>query len=329
MNSIKGKKIIYITKPLFEYISVINNEMLLQGAEVKIYIPKDMKLWDSIIPDFITPLHRRRQEAFLTKCMNDILHNEDTYSDIFIQNPHLLGEKNLEILRSHFKSARFILYNWDPVIRYETNKYFQYFDKIITFDHADAVTYNLVYLPLFFTKDFDNIYKNRNMSSGKKKKYSITFIGKAADHEERYPWIQDIIRYCIKENITYYVFLHITVKRYVKYLLKGKILKNVGFRSLSLKQIAQVYYDSISVIDHPNPIQHGLTMRTFEVLGSGCRLITTNNNILSEPFFDKKYISLFKLSLGELVSTQLNEPASRPDNFEEYRIDNWVKKIFE
>ena len=44
--------------------------------------------------------------------------------------------------------------------------------------------------------------------------------------------------------------------------------------------------DCHAVLDIEHPKQVGLTMRTFEVLASGRKLITTNRSIINHEFYD-------------------------------------------
>jgi hypothetical protein len=53
-------------------------------------------------------------------------------------------------------------------------------------------------------------------------------------------------------------------------------------------------------------------MRTFETLGAGKKLITTNKNILNEPFYNPEYISVINpKNLKINVDFIKNEPKDK------------------
>ena len=70
-------------------------------------------------------------------------------------------------------------------------------------------------------------------------------------------------------------------------------------------------------------------MRTFEVLGSGRKLITTNKNIIKEPFYDEEYIYVLDPQ-KPLINKKFfdNDYKNIPKVIDNYHIDNWVHNIF-
>ena len=64
----------------------------------------------------------------------------------------------------------------------------------------------------------------------------------------------------------------------------------ISFNSLSHKEIIDIYKNSKAILDINHPGQKGLTMRTFESLGAGRKLITTNQEIKKYPFYDEQNI---------------------------------------
>ena len=64
----------------------------------------------------------------------------------------------------------------------------------------------------------------------------------------------------------------------------------MSFKSLSSNEIVSYYDRSNIVLDISHPGQSGLTMRTFETIGAGKKLITTNADIKNYPFYNPENI---------------------------------------
>ena len=99
-------------------------------------------------------------------------------------------------------------------------------------------------------------------------------------------------------------------------------------KKLKLKDIANIYLKSSCILDFHNYLQHGLTMRTFEVLGSGCKLITTNQNIIKEPFYNESIINIISSENLEFNIDFIKDQNIKCTNIESYSIDKWIHKIF-
>ena len=67
-------------------------------------------------------------------------------------------------------------------------------------------------------------------------------------------------------------------------------IKKLSFKTLSHQQIIEIYQKTKSVLDINNPFQNGLTIRTFEVLALGKKLITTNADVINYPFYHPQNI---------------------------------------
>ena len=75
-------------------------------------------------------------------------------------------------------------------------------------------------------------------------------------------------------------------------------------------------------------IQDGFTMRTFETLGAGKKLITTNKNILNEPFFNSNYIAVTDPEHFDVDLNFINNYTYKWNpEIENYSISNWAKRV--
>ncbi|MFH4210110.1 lipopolysaccharide biosynthesis protein, partial [Acinetobacter baumannii] len=66
-----------------------------------------------------------------------------------------------------------------------------------------------------------------------------------------------------------------------------------------MDEIIKLYAKSNVILDISHPGQSGLTMRTFEAIGAGKKLITTNLNIKEYPFYNSD--NIFIISRDKLV----------------------------
>ena len=123
------------------------------------------------------------------------------------------------------------------------------------------------------------IDKYEKMKNVKKSKYKMLFLGTA--HSDRYRISNDVVNWCKKHDFSTFTYYYMQSK--LVYFLKSKFdasfkdfdYKKLNFKSLSIDEIKKYYEDSSIILDINHPNQRGLTMRTFEALGAGKKIITT------------------------------------------------------
>jgi len=220
----------------------------------------------------------------------------------------------------------FINYNWDSLKSNNYLEYSQYFDRILSFDKTDVENNDrLIYHPLFYSNEFKNCEPNQNLE------YDFAFVGMVGLAQGRYDFIKQIKNQLEQKGLNFYKYLYMSRNRYIKTSLfdKRKRYPDINFKKLKLSDISEIYSKSKVIIDYSKSFQSGLTMRTFEALGAGKKLITTNKNIMNEPFYDESFIQVI-----DPVNPKLNLKFSfenrniRP-NMNAYHIDNWVKIVFD
>lgn len=107
-------------------------------------------------------------------------------------------------------------------------------------------------------------------------------------------------------------------------------MKEVNFKALSSRNIAEVFFSSLGVLDINHPRQTGLTMRTFEVLGAGCKLITTNAHIKEYPFYNTNNIFIIDRNNPHIEKAFIEKPFipySKEINHT-YSLVGWIEDIF-
>ncbi len=73
--------------------------------------------------------------------------------------------------------------------------------------------------------------------------------------------------------------------------------------------------------------QTGYTMRTFEALASGCKLISNNEKLRNAEFFKDDFIHIYN-SVDDIDIEFVKEKRQKYDPIiEKYSFDNWIKNI--
>ncbi|WP_026751220.1 hypothetical protein [Sediminibacterium sp. C3] len=230
-------------------------------------------------------------------------------------------------LRTKYKLAKFYLYQWDSLANYRYENILQYFDHCYSFDSIDVIQLNqekLKYLPLFYDDSLSSQHLDKSYD------YDITFIGGVT--LERYYWLTDFKYKCDKIGLNVHLFMYLPFFTYMSLVIRGKVINfnKIHFRPISLQQIKDIYSRTNTIIDIHSPKQSGLTMRTFEALGSGKKLMTTNFNITKEPFFNTDYIFTFKL-LDDIKPKEIIDFVRSNRNrisLDQYKLSSWLNNIF-
>jgi hypothetical protein len=123
--------------------------------------------------------------------------------------------------------------------------------------------------------------------------------------------------------------IHLTTERIagIKFVLKRWLLvrdfNDVSFGRWSKSRISTLYGSSIAVLDIEHHEQTGLTMRTLEALAGGNKLITTNQSIKDEPFFDENMILVIDRENPVLDKDFFLRPHIKLE-LEKYEIKRWL-----
>ena len=239
----------------------------------------------------------------------------------------------LQNLRQANKGARFVFYSYDALANAQNCLHIlDCFDELLSFDSADVANRpDFSYLPLFYTKEFEPLPAAQR---GRPRRFDLSFIGTL--HTERYAFVKKLF----EGRSRTFSFFYVQARWYfavVKYLSRGQSgvpWSDVSFRKLSRKEVAEIFRDSLAVLDMPRRGQSGLTMRTFEVLASGAVLVTTNATITREPFFDPARVFILPANLEARIVCDIFErldsttaPLGPPEFFAQYSLESWVSKV--
>jgi hypothetical protein len=324
---LSGQRVLLLAPRFFGYEREIISEMECQGALVdwlpdrpfdNSFMAAITKLRASFITPFADRLYERLLDGFAV----------DRYDIVFVINGQTLSNKTLNHLRKLHSSAKFIMYIWDSIKnRTQVLENFKYFDSIYTFDSKDAANHGILFRPLFYGKGF-----KVQETCSKNLKYRISFVGTV--HTDRY-YIIDKIRQNLDKNIKTYFYLYLQAPwvlhyyRLTKIKMRNAKKEDFKFEPLDKERLQKIFTQSLSVLDIEHPSQTGLTMRTFEALGAGKKLITTNKEIQKYDFYNENNICLIDRSAPKVPKKFLETqfvPMS-DELLKRYSISGWLKEI--
>lgn len=329
-DTLKDKKILFISVQTFNYEKEIADKLKLLGAKVDYY---DERPANSIFAKGIIRLKRSLFQNTINKYYNKILIKTHSvnYDYLFVIKGEVIPVFFLEEFKKTNPKCKFIFYTWDS---FNNNPHalsiLKYFDKKFTFDSIDAIKFNLIFRPLFFIDEYDKI----NTYNNKKIKYDLLFLGTA--HSDRYKISNTVVNWC-KENklsaFAYYFMpnrLVFIFKSLFDNSFKGFEYKKLSFKSLEITDIIDLYKKSSIILDINHPGQNGLTMRTFEALGAGKKLITTNSEIRKYPFYNENNTFVIERDNIKLVKSFFDTPfiPINPELHYRMSLSGWLETIF-
>lgn len=321
--SLRGTRILYVAPRFFGYDRDIADELARRGADVvRVFDrPFDTPLMTAVTkvaPDVVARAALSRYRATIASA--------EPFDLVFVVNGQTVSPRLLDDLRRHSPNARFVLYLWDALdnrgsIRPLLAKY----DHVLGFDRLDARRHGFSYRPLFFAPVFEP-------GGDEPARYDISFIGTA--HTDRAPIVHAIDALLPREAKRFWhLYLQAPwVRRY--YAARDRAFRRVPphlfrFHSLSKEEIGRVFRQSRAILDIEHPRQRGLTMRTFETLGAGKKLVTTNRHVVEEDFYHPDNVLVVDRKRIEIPRSFLDQPASPipPAIRHRYTLAGWLDEI--
>lgn len=329
LESLRGKRILFFCVQTFNLEKDIIEQLEKHGAIVTYFDerPKNNNFTKGMI---------RLNRGFLEKKINNyyttILDNlkEEKFDFLFVNRGEVVTRDFMQKFIKIQPNCKRIFYTWDSIGNHShCVEILDCFHKRFTFDQNDAKKYKLGFRPLYFTDRFREIY-----NSEIEKVIDLLFLGTA--HSDRYIVSSNIAEWCKNQGLNafnyYYMqgrFVYFFKKFFDRTFFKFDY-KKLSFKSLNNTEIVEFYTKSNVILDISHPGQSGLTMRTFEAIGSGKKLITTNENIVNYPFYNPNNIYVIRRDIVELdidFFSKEYQPLSI-DLYEQCSLDGWIKDIF-
>jgi len=327
MIRFNGKRFLFVAPPFFGYYKEIIHEIQARGGIVD-WLP-DRPL-DHSIGKTITRFAPKIACTVADRTYNDLLaaYGASSYDYVLVINGQTLSKRFLRSLRASYPVALFILYMWDSVDnRRHVSRNFAYFDRILSFDPADAAFYGLCLRPLFYTAQFSLVNPQASFT------YDLSFVGTA--HSDRYDVVSRLSNTLPPAIRTFwYLYLQAPWVFYAYRLLKAGMrrsrLDEFSFTALSMSAVNDIFVSSRAILDIAHPRQSGLTMRTFETLGASKKLVTTNSAIREYDFYHPDNIAVIDRRSPSIDATFLRTDFSpcSPSIVSRYSLSGWLDEVF-
>lgn len=327
--NLKGKTILFLSANFFDYEKAIAKRLSEFGAEVTLYNerPSDSVLSKGLIR-VKRNLYQRKINAYYRRISEET--KGKNYDFFLLIKGETIPFSFLEQFRARNPQAKMIFYSYDAATEYpKFLDLYRYFDLNFTFEPTDALKHQLHFRPLFSVNVYAVSEKNKDF------KYDLSFIGTA--HTDRYiigEKVNSLLKSLNLKTFFYYFAPGKTaffLKKIFDKNLQQFDFKKLTFNKLSHQEIANIYKESFAVLDINKPFQQGLTMRTFEALASGKKLVTTNSDIINYPFYSSLNIDVIDRENPD-INPQFFKSSFQNINaniLEKMSLDSWIECLFE
>jgi len=333
LRILNGKKILLIA--LSGYPTGIIKKMEAMGAEVD-YI--NDKPNDGVICKTLG----RYKVGFYQKVINNYYTNSlkslrtKNYDFILVIRGEYTPTETLKRLKRYYPNSRLILYMWDGMHKLNTKgieKKWPYYDRVYTFDRMDYEEHKdeLSFLPLYYYEEY--LPKKAKEPNSNDFTYDLSFIG--TGHGDRIRIVKDVTGQCERKGLncfSYFFMPHPLVYLWNKLTsreFKSVRFTDIGFKMMPFEKLYRIYADSKCVVDVENTGQHGLTMRSIEILGLRRKLITTNKDIVNYDFYNANNIMVLDREKPIVDMSFFERPYETLDEsiYHKYSLENWILEV--
>lgn len=313
-------KVLFVGLDYYGYTTKIIREFETLGASVDFVDIQPgslaMKIWRTVMP-------ASYQRAAYQRNLRTVEATAATrYNRVVFLQAHQIAPETLARLRELQPQARFVLYNWDALTTHDYLPQAPLFDEVYTFDPVDARAHGFHYLPLFCPREMQGLARDRAPAR------SVYTVGNIVN-PRRYDAIKAFEAYCKQHDIAFEAFMKMSPVVYLRFLRAGRVPRGVSLRSIKPEDFRAMIERSAATFDFANhQAQSGHTMRTFENLCGGKKIITNNRSVRDETFFSEDrflvYEGLDFTGVAEFLDRQL---ADSQAEFPQYRIQAFASTL--
>ncbi|MBR5230918.1 MAG: hypothetical protein IKW00_01575 [Clostridia bacterium] len=329
LSFLNGKRILMLCADFFDYRNQLAHRLRDAGCTVDLYDerPSASFLTKALIrrgSRLIRPSLRRYYKNIISENKNK------AYDCIFVVKGEALTGEVLALLRKAYPQAKFVLYLWDSIRNVPgCEERIPLFDRVLTFDPADAEKMHIAFRPMFYGQDF----RCTSPENGKYA-YDVSFVGTA--HSIRPRTVKAVERFCQKENLRFFYYLYSPhplvywMNKLLNPSYKAVCKRDIHFTPLSGEELLCIYGQSRCVLDIEHPDQRGVTTRPLEMLKMQKKVITTSSSIDQMDFYDPRNILIIGTDAENLnrpfIFSDYVPPAE--EIIARYSIDAFLSDVF-
>lgn len=329
MSNLQGKRVLMISPygTCLHYTLAMKQELEVRGAEVRLYDerPSQRALAKIYIYFFrgIAPQYFKR---YVDKIITE---NEAWQPDVvYIVRGQAFDEKILGYMREHFKKAKFIFYQWDPLCGKKIPEILKMYDYNFSFD-TDDVKNNpeFKFRPSIFLKEYVEIAEKKDF------KYDVCFVGTI--YNNRWGVIKRFQDYFDAKGIKSFFYLYMASwTLYLwDFIRKGTFVspKKMQFKPMSYSENVEMVSESKCVLDFVYSKQTGLSMRAFESMAAHRKYITNNAEVKNYDFYNPSNILVVDALNPDVPKDFIESPFEPVDEKVMYRysIKGFIDEVFE
>lgn len=313
------KKVLLITPRFMGLDDLIRDELSAQFLEVHHrYDRMESLFFKFIIRANVIGLRDWVASYFYGKLIRSI---DKSYDNAVVINPETMPVKFLRAVANRAKKTS--VYFWDGSVTKPLIETFSSVEGVqfFSFDKRDCEEFNFGYLPLFIP----NVSPLHAL-----KDIDFSFIaschGKRLELAEKLTGLLNgqpltaVVRVCSSSAIHFVFYNLIAIVR--RYQTRVKLTGLPHDQYLRVLERTKVVIDMTS-----DSKQAGVSMRTFEALGHGCKLLTNNRALKDEEFFDDGLVFFYTdlPTKNDLEAAVFKDAPSF--STEDYSIHNFIKVL--
>lgn len=322
---LQGKRVVFISVESFNIEELLVSGLKSLGAEVLRFNerPDNLNITKAAIR-FNKELVANKLQKHYDWILSQTLAFEPSF--IFVLKGETVSKLFLNSVKRSLPKCKLIFYNADS---FKNNpnpeELIPLFDSVFTFDREDSIRLGLRYLPLF--------YEDSYIESQVPKDLKFSFIGTV--HTDRLKIVEGVKAQISPKTFFLHYYSHGLLHLLFQFLTSVKIpvksIPNIKFNQLNLEDVKDVFKRTEIVVDIQHPNQSGLTMRTIQVLGAGCKLITTNKHIVHHDFYNSTNIFIIDRRDPKISQEFISKPYQSidPKILKKYTLTSWLRTIFD
>lgn len=337
------KTILLISPKVGDFHLDIMNEMKRQGYSVDhINDPPESRDPDHLRGSYTGDYNAGKKLVLemYKQYWDNLLSNEKyskNYDFLFVIDGRRLHPCLFQTLRKRNPSIKTINYLFDTTRSiYRFDKNFKYFDKVVTFDKEDSLTYGLELMPIPWTnikQDYQHKYAFFALGSYIPSRYDLFMFVKNLAVENKLPYYLRI--YSRKISLfPLKILINLVLKRRKYISPKIYYSKDVTHSFISKEEFTKLMYQSEIIVDSIDERQDGLTARCTWALGAEKKIITNNKSIASYDFYKPDQIFIVsdfsdktKFELLDFINSKYTMCDDVREKIAKFRIDNWVSSM--